>query len=307
MELRHLRYFAAVASELHFGRAALRLHIVQPALSKQIAALERELGVQLLERSKRRVSLTEAGHPFLEEVTDILSRVDRAARIAQLAAQGQLGRLTIGFIGPAVESVLPEILLEFRTRFPGVNLTLEEMTSADQVRALHDGTIDVALVRLPLDDRGIELREILAEPIIAALPKTHPLASKRTLEMGSLADESFVAIPRDREPGLRDLCVAACRQAGFNPTIAQEALNIHVLLGLVAGGLGVALVPSSVQNLNRTGVVYRPLRDVDATLRLAIGRPRGRVDATTSRFVELVEELAPTLHADTQPSAGNQR
>ena len=284
-----------VATELHFGRAAAKLHIVQPALSKQIAALERELGVLLFERNKRRVELTDAGRVFAEQVTDILARVERASQLAVLASKGHFGQLSIGFIGPAMESVLPAILLEFRTRFPEVHLTLEEATTADQVRMLRDNSLDVGMVRMPLDDAGLDLREILSEPIIAALPRTHRLARRRELELRHLAEESFVAIPRRREPGLYDLCVSACRQAGFSPRFAEEALSLHGLLGLVAGGLGVALVPRSVQNLQRTGVVYKALRDTKFQLRLAIATRHGESGGTVMRLLDLVQQMAPTL------------
>ena len=283
------------ATELHFGRAAAKLHIVQPALSKQIAALERELGVLLFERNKRRVELTDAGRVFAEQVTDILARVERASQLAVLASKGHFGQLSIGFIGPAMESVLPAILLEFRTRFPEVHLTLEEATTADQVRMLRDNSLDVGMVRMPLDDAGLDLREILSEPIIAALPRTHRLARRRELELRHLAEESFVAIPRRREPGLYDLCVSACRQAGFSPRFAEEALSLHGLLGLVAGGLGVALVPRSVQNLQRTGVVYKALRDTKFQLRLAIATRHGESGGTVMRLLDLVQQMAPTL------------
>jgi DNA-binding transcriptional LysR family regulator len=194
-----------------------------------------------------------------------------------------------------MESVLPAILLEFRTRFPEVHLTLEEATTADQVRMLRDNSLDVGMVRMPLDDAGLDLREILSEPIIAALPRTHRLARRRELELRHLAEESFVAIPRSREPGLYDLCVSACRQAGFSPRFAEEALSLHSLLGLVAGGLGVALVPRSVQNLQRTGVVYKPLRDTKFQLRLAIATRHGESGGTVMRLLDLVQQMAPTL------------
>lgn len=292
MELRHLRYFLAVADELHFSRAAERLHIVQPALSKQIAALEREMGVQLFERTKRTVTLTDSGLVFQGLVRDILARVDDAVAAAQRAARGMVGQLSVGFVGPVVDSVLPGILLAYRDRCPEVHLDLHELTSANQIGQLHDRSLDLGFVRMPVSDAGIEFAPVYREPVLVALPADHRLAGEPKIRLEMLAGEPLVTIPRAREPGLFDHYVDMCRTAGFSPNVAQEVLRIHTILGLVAAGMGYTFTPASSLSLGRSGVVYKTIIGSFPPLVIALARRREPPSPVLRSFVETVRDVA---------------
>ncbi len=261
MDLRHLRYFVTVAEELHFGRAAAKLHISQPPLSMQIRALERELGVTLLTRTQRHVSLTQAGTALLAEARYILARVEQAVLTTKRAGRGEIGELAIGFISVADYNVLPIVLREFRRRFPLVNLNLRESTSDAQLRDLLAGRIDVGFVLPPIAEASLDSMPILREPLIAALPEKHPLARSRgKLALEKLKDAPFILFPRPNAPGLYDDVVSCCKAAGFSPRVAQEAIQMQTIVSLVSAELGVALIPASLINLQRTGVIYKHLR-----------------------------------------------
>jgi DNA-binding transcriptional LysR family regulator len=270
VELRHLRYFVAVAEELHFGRAAQRLHIVQPALSKQISLLERELGVRLLERTKRHVQLTHAGVAFLEDARKTIAQAEQAVEHAHLAGRGERGVLRIGFIAPAVYNLLPRTLRAYRTRFPGVRLRLSEVSNRSAIDGVANEHLDIAFVRLPIeDDRRLCRVTVSEEPVIIALPIGHALAEQVDVELRSLAEESFVMISRAQEPALYDHYVAWCLESGFSPRVVHEVDRTHVAVGLVAGGLGAAFVPTCARAMAHPGVAYRPLRE--PAPRLAMG------------------------------------
>jgi DNA-binding transcriptional LysR family regulator len=262
VELRHLRYFVAVAEELHFGKAAERLHIVQPALSKQILLLERELGVQLLERTKRHVQLTHAGVAFLEDARRTLAQAEMAVEHAHLAGRGERGVLRIGFIAPAVYHLLPRTLRAYRTSFPDVRLRLSEVSNRAAIDGVTSGHLDLAFVRLPIED---DLRlcrvTVSEEPVMLALPAGHELAEQAEVDLRWVAKESFVMISRAQEPALYDHYVAWCLEAGFSPQVVHEVDRTHVAVGLVAGGMGVAFVPTCAQAMAHPGVAYRPLRE----------------------------------------------
>ena len=261
MELRHLRYFVTLAEELHFGRAAQKLHISQPPLSMQIRALENELGVTLLNRTQRHVSLTQAGAALLVEARHILARVEQAVLTTKRAGRGEIGELAIGFISVADYNVLPLVLREFRRRFPQVNLTLRESTTDAQIRDLLAGRIDVGFVLPPLNESSLESLPILREPLIAALPEKHPLARKPgKLALEKLKDAPFILFPRPNAPSLYDNVVSCCKSAGFSPRVEQEAIQMQTIVSLVSAELGVALIPASLINLRRTGVTYKSLQ-----------------------------------------------
>jgi DNA-binding transcriptional LysR family regulator len=262
VELRHLRYFVAVAEELHFGKAAQRLHIVQPALSKQISLLEKELGVRLLERTKRHVQLTDAGVAFLEDARKTLAHAELAVERANLAGRGESGILRIGFIAPAIYQLLPRTLRLYRTRYPQVRLRLREVSNRAAIDGVASGHLDLAFVRLPIeDDLKLCCTAVSEEPVILALPAGHELAANADVELRSLARESFVMISRAQEPALYDHYVAWCLGAGFSPSVVHEVDRTHVAVGLVAGGLGVALVPTCATVMPHPGVAYRTLRE----------------------------------------------
>ena len=269
MELRHLRYFAAVAEELHFGRAAARLHIVQPALSKQISLLEAELGVRLLRRNRRRVELTEAGRAFLADARRVLAQADLAVAHAAAAARGESGVLVVGFIPPALNSVLPAVLSRYRDRCPGVRLVLRESTNRTALEGVLAERIHIAFVRVPYGDCGLPGEVVHDEPVAVALPAGHPLAGREVVPLAALRDEDFVMIPRLQEPELHEYYLARCADAGFSPRMVHEASTTLVAVGLVASGAGVAFVPASTAVMARGGVAYRPLGSPAPRLRLA--------------------------------------
>ncbi|MFC6022220.1 LysR family transcriptional regulator [Plantactinospora solaniradicis] len=295
MELRHLRYFLAVAGHLHFGRAAAELGIQQPPLSQQIRALESEIGVDLFDRGSRRVRLTPAGIAFRPDAERALAHAAAAVRAAQRAGRGETGTLAVGFVGSATFTLLPRLLRAVRDRHPDVTLNLRELTTTQQVDGLRDGTLDVGLLRppLPAADTGfLHVEAVGNERLVVALPADHPRAGDRVVDARQLADEPFVLSPRHLGPGLRDQIVDYCRRAGFTPTVAQEAIQMQTIIGLVAGGLGVSLVPASVSQLRRNDVAFRPARPATHVIELAVAYRRIESNPATANLVALARDLA---------------
>lgn len=270
VELRHLYYFVAVAEELHFGRAARRLGMAQPPLSQQIRKLEEEMGAQLFQRNKRHVQLTEVGEVLLREARQTLIQAEQAIEATQKASRGEIGRLAIGFVGSATGEILPRLIRRFRERFPEVELLLREMTTAQQVRALRDGRIHVGLLRPPVNDKTLRVEVLHKEPLIAALPTDHPLATHEPFSLRDLEHESFIMFPRQLGAGLYDQVISLCQSAGFSPQVAQEAVQMQTILGLVAAGLGVSLVPASASYLRSAGVVYQDLSPTTKYINMAM-------------------------------------
>ncbi len=273
MEFRQLRYFIAVAEELHFRRAAERLHMSQPPLSQQIRALEDELGFALLTRTRRRVQLTAAGDAFLRDARAILGELDGAVATARRIDAGQTGRLRIGFVGSALLSIVPGTVERFRAERPGVAIELRERSTVDQLRAVSAGVVDVGLVRPPIEDDG-ELRAetVLRERTVAALPAGHELAALSRVSLRRLAAEPLVLFPRDQAPGYHDLLIGALADAGAGPRVIQYAPEMLTIIGLVAAGTGVSLVPASVGRLALDGVAYRPVSGAPRSELVAITR-----------------------------------
>jgi DNA-binding transcriptional LysR family regulator len=295
MELRHLRYFVAVAEELSFGRAALRLHIAQPPLSRQIRDLEREVGAPLFDRGSRGVALTAAGRAFLPEARLTLAQAERAQRSAQRAAQGETGRLRVGFVEAATHSgILPDVLGFFRMHLPAIGLSLLEMDSLQQAEALREGRIDLGLVgSVPPDaDRWLQAEPVYGDPLVLAVPAAHALAGRKRFSLGDLATESFVLVPRYASPVLHDDIIARCRDAGFSPRVSQEAAGWHTMVSLISAGVGIAFVPQSLARLQHTGVAYRPIRGFDVQLELtAVWRQREK-SPVRERFVTTLRAVA---------------
>jgi len=294
MELRHLRYFVAVAEEGHITRAAERLGIQQPPLSQQIRALETEIDVQLFRRKPRGVELTPAGSALLGEARAILARVGEAVAATRRAARGEAGRIGIGFTSSAsFHPFVPRAIRAFRERHPLVELTLEESGTTELVEALRAQAIDAAFVRSPVGESAdLTVRPLLDEPMVAALPNGHRLSTDGgPLPLAALAGETFVLYRRPVGPGLHDAIIAACDRAGFSPRIGQEAPRMLSTLSLVAAGLGVTLVPQSMSRLEAASVVYRaldPAAQLLAPLNLAYRR--GETAAAVRRFVGLVQD-----------------
>jgi len=295
MELRHLRYFVAVAEELHFGRAAERLRIAQPPLSRQIRDLERELGTPLFERVPRGVELTAAGRAFLPEARLTLAQAERAQRSAQRAARGETGRLRVGFVEAATHSgILPDVLSFFRAHLPSVGLSLFELYALRQAEAFQDGRIDVGLLHSPPLDaaRWLRVEPFYREPVILAVSKVHPLAARARLTLGALAEESFVSFPRVVAPEMYDEIIARCRAAGFSPRIVQEATGWHTLASLVSAGVGIGFVPRSIAEFEQAGVVYRPVRGLAVEMSLAAVWKRAERSPVRERFVMALKAVA---------------
>jgi len=269
LELRHLHYFLAIAGEMHFGRAARRLGIAQPPLSQQIRALEKVLGVELIDRSQRRITLTAAGRALAERAPAVLEAAAGLREQVQLAAQGKLGLLRIGVGASAALSVVPEMIARFRALHPEVAVRLDDSPNAPHAERLRQRLIDIAVLRGPVRLEGVRAEIIRDEPLVAVLPESHPLARRRTLRLAELADLPFVHFPRDQSsPDFYDELHAAFARAGFIPRIVEYATEWPTVAGLVALGAGVAVAPESVAVMPRTGAVYVKLSDADVRVQL---------------------------------------
>ncbi|WP_446727781.1 LysR substrate-binding domain-containing protein [Pseudomonas aeruginosa] len=286
MELRHLRYFIAVAEELHFGRAAERLGISQPPLSQQIQALEEEIGARLFERTNRRVELTDAGRLFLDESRQVLAQVDKAVLLARRAHLGELGELKIGFTSSApFTSTIPSSIHAFRKAYPDVHLDLQEMSSRQVLKALLEESLQVGVIRpLALPD-AVHWVELFREPLVAVLRADHPLAagSEDGLAIAALAEEPFVFFPRSYGTGL------------YDQVIAQEASEAMTIIGLVSAGLGVSILPASFRRTRVDGVVYRTLSDPEATTAVWLVRRQNEGSPLALSFIDLVTREAASL------------
>lgn len=293
MELRHLRYFVAVAEELNFSRAAERLHMAQPPLSAQIKHLEEDLGVRLFDRSRRSVRLTEAGRLLLEEARRLLARLDQNVRMVRRVGKGEVGRLSLGFVPSASNNLLPPLLRLFGERFPDVELYLHEMSPDRLVSSLHDRRIDVGFFYLPFEDAALDFRPVSRESLVVALAETHRLAGEPEVDLRALAGEPFVLPARYGMPGLYGQVMEACRQAGFVPRAVQkEVWLMQTIVGLVAGGIGVALVPASLENLHRKGVVYKTVKALVPTVEMGVVWRRGDVPPVLRAFLGAVGEVS---------------
>jgi DNA-binding transcriptional LysR family regulator len=265
LELSQLRCFVLVAEELHFGRAALRLHLTQPPLSRQIQLLEKRLGVRLLERSSRSVRLTSAGRTFLADARHILRLAESSALAVRRAARGESGHVTIGFTAASGYSLMPGMITECRARLPNVAINLREMATREQIEALASGALDLALLRPNASLEEFESLRVMREPLLAALPKSCPLARGQSPAMDDFDGIPFVMYSPTEARYLHDLVASLFALAGVKPKYGQYTTQVHSILALVAAGLGVALVPAAAARLHFEGVVFRPLRKVPAT------------------------------------------
>ena len=295
MELRHLRYFVTVGEELHFGRAAARLLIVQPSLSQQIRQLEDELGFPLLYRTKRSVELTDAGKVFLVQAKHVLAQVEEAKRTAQRAYRGEVGRLVVGYISSSTYDVLPMMLRLYRERFPGVEVALRELTTREQLRALEEDIIQVGLLRLPISAPMLKVEVVRREPIVCVLPEGHALAARQRIAASLLANEPFVLQSSQRGAGYYAQLMNLCLAAGFSPHVIQEVTEIHTIVSLVAAGIGVSLVPLSARNIRSQGVVYRELEGTPTMTEMAVAWPRTSRSEIVQNFLAVARETAENL------------
>lgn len=290
-ELRLIRYFVAVAEELHFGRAAARLHVAQPGLSQQIMALERRLGVRLLERTSRQVRLTPAGSLLLGEGRRLLADAERAVDRVRRTGRGEMGRVTLAAIGSATYDIVPRLLRAHRTRSPDVELVLREMSTPAQVQALRSGEIDVGLLRVPADVTDLVAHTVREDRMAVMLPESHPLARRRRIPIRALAREPLILFPAMPRPSWADTVVAACRESGFEPLVAQDAMESATVVSFVAAGVGIALVPEGLKVLARPGVAFRLAAPPAPVTHLAAVHRPGDLAPAVARLMELVREL----------------
>ena len=295
MELRHLRYFVAVAEELSFTRAAERLHIGQPPLSHQIQMLESEVGAQLLERSKRWVRLTEAGKLFLDDARRVLSLSEQAMQTARRAQRGEAGELRVGFtFSTPLTPLFATVVNRYRQRYPGVTLTLHEMATLRQMDALGARELDLGLIRppeVPIPD-GLATEVLRQDPLVLVLPLGHPLARQQAVAISDLQGLPFVMYPKNAGTGIYPQIFRLCRAAGFLPTIAMEAGEASTIIGLVAAGCGISVLPSSFDIINMEGVCYRPLADPEAATTLLLARRKDENAPLVESFVAVAREAA---------------
>ncbi|MGW8356244.1 LysR family transcriptional regulator [Streptomyces wedmorensis] len=288
MELRQARYFLTLAEECHFGRAAARLHIAQPALSQQIKQLESELGTPLFHRSTRHVELTEAGRHLTGYARTLVTEEERARVHMTELATGRAGRVSIGFIGTATYDVLPRVARTIRAELPHIALELRgELLTPQLAGGLLTGAYDLAVLRPGSHSKGLDITPLGTEPLVAVLPAHHPLADNRQISLDALADETFVIHPAQPRSAMHDRVLEACARAGFQPSSLIEVGETATLVVLVAAGHGVALVPASVQSLRLDGATYLPLQNTE-TVDLVLGK-------RTQRNTPAVEQVAAVI------------
>lgn len=295
MELRHLRYFVAVAEELSFTRAAERLHIGQPPLSQQIQALEAEIGARLLERNKRRVLLTEAGRLFLADARRMLALAEQAKETAHRAHMGEAGELRVGFtFSTPFTPLFAKVVRRYRQAYPRVLLSFQEMTTLHQLAKIEARELDVGFVRpasmqLP---HKVALTKLRSDPLRLVLPTDSPLAQQKSIAVKDLAGQAFVVFPKDAGTGIYHQIFELCRAAGFTPHIAMEAGEPSTIIGLVAAGCGISVLPGSFEGIHMEGVVYRPLADPEATTSMLLARHAEGGGPLAEAFVALAQAAA---------------
>lgn len=294
IELRPLRYFVAVAEEMHFGRAALRLHMTQPPLSQTIQALEVQLGTALFTRTKRSVELTAAGRALLPEAQRLLLQAEALPGLVQRAATGESGRLVLAFVSSGDYSVLPAALREFRAAYPSVHIDLLEATSDLQLDYLAAGSIDLGILIPPLPDKlkaELDYLTVLVEPLVLAIPEgSKPAPNQRKLALKNCADLPLIIFPRRLAPAFHDQILGCFQTAGVTPHIGQEANQMQTIIGLVSAGMGMALVPQSVSNLKRPGVEYRALKDPSPLVETGLAWRRDNASPVLHAFLELMRK-----------------
>jgi len=295
MELRHLRYFIAVAQELHFTRAAERLGIGQPPLSQQIQQLERELGVTLLLRGRRGVELTDAGLAFRDEAMRVLGAAERAIETAKRVGNSEIDKLTIGFtVSASIHPFVPRVIQACRTRFPKIEIILLQQTTNALVAALRDEQVDVAFIRAPAPEvPGVQVETLLHEPLVAVLPSSHQLAGRRAISLKELNGEPFIFYPRKVGTGIYDAVVHACQSCGFIPEVRLEVPEMTSVITFVAAGMGVSLVPETMRQLRAEGVTYVSIEDEEVPqAHLAIAFNQRALSMALSHFITGVREFA---------------
>lgn len=285
MDLRQLACFVAVAEELNFSRAARRMHITQPPFSRQIQKLEDELGTRLLIRSAQSVTLTPAGSALLDEARHILSLAARAPEIARRAAKGQAGSLRIGFVGSTIYTSVPAQLQAFRRLYPDVEVTLQQLTVARQIRMLLSHEIDLGFIRQAVSHPELQMRSLLKESFVVAVPASHLFAERSEIDLSEIANEDIVSFSRVEAPAIHSHLHKMCEERHFTPRIVQEAYPMSTVVGLVASGVGIAIVPESMCRLSILNVVYVPLSGTDAQSEFLLAWRKGDPSPTLHNFL----------------------
>ena len=294
-DINQLRCFVAVAEEMHFGRAAERMHMSQPPFSRQIQILERILHVKLLERTSRSVKLTPAGQSFLPEARHILYRLDSAMQLAKRISLGKSGSLKVGFTPMAAFAILPRLVAAFRETFPQAELSLQESNSAEQLRKLHTSEIDIAILRPPLVETGLKYFCLETESLIAALPATHPLAAQATVKLKDFAGVPFIAYLPYEASYLCNLVGDLLARAGISPNYVQQLTHVHSIMALVHAGLGVSIVPEAVRLLNFSNVALRPIEDSQPKpVEFFMAWPINSMNPLLPQAVELARRVSAT-------------
>lgn len=293
MELRHFRYVIAVAETLNFRQAAARLNISQPPLSQQIQRLENELGITLFDRTRHQVQLTAAGEMFVQDARMVLAQAEHAGKVGERIRQGEVGQLVIGVAGPADADYFVEIMRVFAKQQPDIRVVIRNMSTAQQVQAIEEKRLHAGFVTPPIDNPELVLETVLHEPIVIALPSTHPLATRARVRLVQLASQPLIMFSRALGPGFFDAIVGACRTAGFNLKVAHEVDNLHSAYGLVAAGMGVSFVPAGLQAEPPNRVVLKPLSPplpgVDCEIALAYRREQ--LCDLVGLFVDVVNDV----------------
>jgi len=289
MEMHQIRYFLAVSEELNFTRAAERLHMAQPPLSQQVRKLEDELGLRLFERDNHRVAVTPAGAQVVRQAREVLAAADRLSRLADGLREGSTGTVRIGAVGSAFFGAISEVLAPARQALPDVELLVQEMESPEQLDALADGTIDIGFMRPPAP-ADVTARDVWAEPLVVALPESSPLGDREALSPADLSGERVVLFPREAGPGYWDRVAALFVEAGVTLQPVAEAGHVTTLLGLVSLGMGITVVPSSMQSVQLPGIAYRPLH-TDVELRLSLVTAGDDFSETVRRVVTSIPSL----------------
>lgn len=297
LELRHLRYFLAIADEMNFGQAAEKLNIAQPGLSQQIQMLEQILDVTLFDRSRRRLRMTLAGEMFETEAREIMAHVERATQVAQRAARGEVGRLAIGYVGSAAYTgMLTNLVGEFRGNHPLVDLEISEVEMLRQLEAIAQGRLDIGFIRPPVPlPQGIASVPVLAEELLIALPSSHRQAGQQKVSLRELSEETFITPQHPPQVSFHAHTVNACAAAGFQPRLGSQGRDFMTIASMVSVGLGIALVPQSVHCIQLPNVVYRPVSETLPKAELSVAFRRGDASMAVKNFIALARRFSKEL------------
>jgi DNA-binding transcriptional LysR family regulator len=290
MDIRQLRCVIAVSEHLNFTRAAAELHITQPPLTNQIKSVERELGFNLFSRTKRTVQITPAGRAFVDRARRILQEFQELRDVSHRASVGEVGHISIGFIGAIAFDFFPRILRAYHSKMPVVEIKLLEANNRTLMESLRNKKIDIAFMRPYFHDADIETKILMEDKFVAALPVGHRLAERKSLSVKSLSHEKFVTVNRSPTPSIYSQVMFICEKAGFHPLVVQESTNLHTAVALVSAGIGIAILPSAIRNMNLEGVTYINLRDVKDRAQIAIAWRKDNQNPTLNNFLEIIEK-----------------